>query len=199
MSQLNFFRETYESLSDDTKVSETPPEIPRFFSPVGTELIGVAHVFLSTFKHGMTMEVQPTIIDMDGHAAGVLRLCIKIEPKRLPTFDGTDEALCIEPIEPGDVLRLRVSVLAAQGIPYALSTFVNARFTFFQHTEEMIPENVDEPSRLQSNRSSDGSTGGTVGGGGVNGGPVGATVRWVDVFVRPPTTDHLCSLVDRQC
>lgn len=50
---------------------------------------------------------------MDGVASGDLRVRFAIEPKLPVSVDSETDA----PIEIGDVLRLRVSVIEARGIP----------------------------------------------------------------------------------
>lgn len=150
MSELSHFEELCEMLSE----GESPREdLPRYFAPVGTELIGVAHIFLSQLQHGMTIEAVPTIVCKNGKSSGELVVKVIVEPKQSPN-DLFNPVPKISPIEIDDLLRLRIYVEEACGIPQTLSTFVNARFTFFQYDEVMVPEQVKRGSKLREVRTS---------------------------------------------
>lgn len=61
MSQLNYFRDVYEAVREG---SVDKAAMPTHFAPAGMELIGVAHVFLSSLRHGITLELNPTVSEL---------------------------------------------------------------------------------------------------------------------------------------
>eukprot|EP00039_Didymoeca_costata_P010377 m.139667 g.139667 ORF g.139667 m.139667 type:complete len:1667 (+) comp14805_c0_seq1:372-5372(+) len=138
-AQLEFMREIYIRL---TEGELTVDRIPGYFEPAVMEPIGVASVFLKELSHGMTTKLTPTIIGQDGKACGQLLIDLIVEPKE--ERDQIDDRLAsqtkIEPLALGDVVKFSLCLIEARGIPSALSTFVNARYTLLDCEELMVPE-----------------------------------------------------------
>eukprot|EP00036_Acanthoecidae_sp_10tr_P019566 CAMPEP_0206302004 /NCGR_PEP_ID=MMETSP0106_2-20121207/8501_1 /ASSEMBLY_ACC=CAM_ASM_000206 /TAXON_ID=81532 /ORGANISM="Acanthoeca-like sp., Strain 10tr" /LENGTH=1711 /DNA_ID=CAMNT_0053732761 /DNA_START=15 /DNA_END=5147 /DNA_ORIENTATION=- len=139
MAQLNYLRDVYDGMKDG---SVTKASVPAHFAPAGMELIGVAHVFLAGLRHGITLDLSPAVVNPDGAVTGEVKIKLAIEPKN---HVSADDGEMDSPIEIGDVLRFRVVIVEARGIPYTLSTHVNARFTFFGHDEVLVPEKLASP------------------------------------------------------
>jgi len=156
-AHLDFLRDVYQR-KEEGEFDGANATLPSYFAPGGSELIGVAHFHLRGLEHGLDTRMTATIVGQDGRPAGTIAVHLTLEPKwDLGQAPDSSRSMSTDPqpLEVGDVLRARISVLEAHDIPPKLATFVNARYCFPGTTQEqMIPE--DQISGYRSTGAPDG-------------------------------------------
>ncbi|XP_058986852.1 kinesin-like protein KIF13A isoform X3 [Musca domestica] len=134
---------------------------PFYESQENHNLIGVANIFLEVLFHDVKLDYHTPIISQQGEVAGRLqveiqriagqmpqdRMCESISESSSDSRDDYDDA----PDPMANQITCRVTIKCASGLPLSLSNFVFCQYTFWGHSEMVVPVlNAEATTRDQN-------------------------------------------------
>lgn len=136
---------------------------PFYESQENHNLIGVANIFLEVLFHDVKLDYHTPIISQQGEVAGRLQVEISKIAGQLPqdrmceaasnsSTDSRDDDYHTDGETDGaNQVTCRVSIKVASGLPLSLSNFVFCQYTFWGHTETVVPVvNCEQPAHNQN-------------------------------------------------